>query len=431
MFRAGYSLLLWVALPFIALKLWFRGRREPGYHQWLGERFGYYKSPEQGRVIWFHAVSVGEARASVPLVKAMRSLYPDCLALVTCMTAAGREALEQAFGDDVRVCFLPYDYPFAIRRFLGHFRPRLGVLMETEIWPNLLAECKRRAVPVALANARMSQRSMQAYQALARLSRPAFEALAVVCAQSDADAARLASLGAKCIVTCGNLKFDVGVDEQKLAEGKALKASLGGRQVVALASTRAGEEDLLMTSFLARSPKNVFVIIVPRHPQRFGEVARLMDASGIDFSRRTGGALKGSESMLLGDTMGEMATYFAAADVTVIGGTFLPFGGQNFIEACAIGLPVILGPHVHNFSEATRLAIDCGAAVQVGDADAAISMALELLADPARRAAMGAAALKFASAHRGATQRHIAAIQGLLEKVPHQPTSVTSDVWSS
>lgn len=417
MLRVGYSLLLWLALPLIALKLWLRGRREPGYRQGIGERFGRYALKPAAPVVWLHAVSVGEVRASVPLFNALRAEYPGHVMLVTCMTASGREAIEHAFGSSVLAAFLPYDYPFAVRRFLDHFKPSLGVLMETEIWINLLAECRRRSLDVVLANARMSSHSAKGYRRLSGLTRPAFESLSMVCAQSEADANRLASLGAHRIGVCGNLKFDVRLDATLIDAGIELRKSMAAKKVLALASTREGEEVLLLAALgdaiLAGDVGELTVILVPRHPQRFDEVAKLIEAKGFSIARRSRGDRTDVSQVLLGDTMGEMPAFYAASDVAIIGGTFLPYGGQNLIEACAAGVPVILGPHVHNFSEASRLAVQCGAAIQVADAGEAVALARALLDEPVRRESMRAAGLAFSAAHRGATQRHIDAIRGL------------------
>ena len=286
--------------------------------------------------------------------------------------------------------------------------------METEIWINLLAECRRRSLSVVLANARMSPRSAKGYRRLAALTRPAFESLAAVCAQSEADANRIASLGAHRVSVCGNLKFDVPLDPGLLAAGVELRSSLAGKKVIALASTREGEEALLLEALRARNPENVLVLVIPRHPQRFDEVASLAESSGISFARRSRGDPVAGRELLLGDTMGEMPTYYAAADVAVIGGTLLPYGGQNLIEASAAGVPVVLGPHVHNFSEAARLAVECGAAVQVADANEAIRTSLALLDDPARLEAMKSAGLAFCAAHRGATQRHLEVLRAII-----------------
>jgi 3-deoxy-D-manno-octulosonic-acid transferase len=415
MLRAGYTLLLWLGLPLIAVRLWLRSNREPGYAKAVGERFGRYGVRPERPVLWVHAVSVGEVRASAPLVKALLAEYPEHAILVTCMTAAGREAIGQAFGKEVIAAFLPYDYPFAVRRFLDCFRPRLGVLIETEIWINLLAECAKRGLPVVLASGRMSQQSALGYGRLSGLTRPAFKSLSAVCAQSEADANRMAALGAHQVSVAGNLKFDVVPDPALIAVGVALKNSLGQRRVILLASTREGEEVLLLAAFKGRLSADMLLVVVPRHPQRFDAVATLIRSAGLRVSRRSLGEEPAGADVMLGDTMGEMPVYYAAADVAIIGGSLLPYGGQNLIEACAVGVPVVIGPHVRNFSEAVRLAVEAGAAIQVADSQSAASAALGLLEDPARRAGMGEAGVALCEGHRGATARHLASIGRLLE----------------
>ncbi|HEX7055239.1 MAG TPA: 3-deoxy-D-manno-octulosonic acid transferase [Burkholderiales bacterium] len=399
--RALYTALLRLALPFILLRLWWRGRREPRYRDAVGERFGRYRVPAKPGLVWIHAVSVGEARAAAPLVRALS----DRPVLVTCTTAAGRETLEQVYGDAVLAAYLPYDYPEAVERFLRHFRPALGILMETEVWPNLLLACKASGIPVVLANARMSAKSARGYARWAGLTRPAFASLAAVCAQSTADAERLRALGARNVEVTGNLKFDAHPDAEQIAAGQAWRARLH-RPVLLLASTREGEEKLLLEE---PTPAAVLVVVVPRHPQRFDEVAALAD------SRRTQQPVpRPGERVHLGDTMGELAFYYGACDVAVIGGGFAPLGGQNLIEALACGAPVVLGPHMFNFAEATRLALDAGAAVQAADARSAMRAALALLADQARRQKMSAAGRKLCETHRGATAHHLAVCRRLL-----------------
>jgi 3-deoxy-D-manno-octulosonic-acid transferase len=405
--RALYTLALRAALPLALARLWWRGRREPLYRRHLAERFGEYREAPQHPVLWLHAVSVGEARAAAPLVRALQERHPDYAILVTCTTAAGREALKAVYGESVIAAWLPYDTPGAVHRFLEHFRPRLGVLMETEIWPNLLAACRDFGVPVLLASARLSERSGRGYERLRRLARPAFAGLAAVCAQSEADAARLAALGAARVSVAGNLKFDVTPDPALDAAGRAWRAALG-RPVLLLASTREGEEKLLLDSVPSIST-DILIVVVPRHPRRFDEVAAL--ASG---RRSRGEAPRPHDRVYLGDTMGEMAFYYAAADVAVIGGSFAPLGGQNLIEACAAGTPVVIGPSVYNFAEATRLAVEAGAVVQVANAADAMRVAAELLADESRRRRMGEAGTEMCAAHRGSTQKHLEVCEELL-----------------
>ena len=403
--RGLYTVALRLALPLILLRLWWRGRREPGYREGIQERFGFYAGPQPEKVVWVHAVSVGEARAAAPLVRALKEALPDHAVLMTGTTAAGRETIKQVYGESVIAAYLPYDYPESVQSFLQRFRPRLGILMETEIWPNLLALCTTHGVPVVLANARMSEKSARGYQRWRPLMAPAISSLAAVCAQSEADAARLRELGAPRVEVTGNLKFDVSLDAAQLAAGREWKAGVG-RPVLLLASTREGEEELLLNQVGSQA---FLTVVVPRHPQRFDEVAQMADA------RRSRNEAPGpTHKIYLGDTMGEMAFYFAACDVAVIGGSFLPLGGQNLIEALAAGAPVVLGPSMFNFAEATRLALDAGAALQVGDAAAAIREAAGLLESPGKRKAMAEAGKALCALHRGATRKHLAVLKALV-----------------
>lgn len=405
--RVLYTLVLRAALPLILLRLWWRGRREPRYRQGIGERFGRYQSEVEGEFVWLHAVSVGEARAAAPLVQALKQALPEHTILMTCMTAAGRVTLEQVYGDSIVAQFLPYDYPEAVQRFLRHFKPRLGVIMETEMWPNLLGACAAHGVPMLLANARMSEKSARGYARWARLTGPGIRSFAAVCAQSAADAGRLRALGAPNIEVTGILKFDVRPDEALVRAGREWRRKLG-RPVVLLASTREGEEKMLLDALPAWDGK-LLVLMVPRHPQRFDQVAQWAQ------SRRSLCELPAAgDRVHLGDTMGEMAFYFAAADVAVIGGSFAPLGGQNLIEALAVGTPVVTGPSMFNFAEATRLALDAGAAYQAKDAGSAIRFATGLLFDAKKLAQMSAAGLKLCEAHRGTMERHLKACLDLL-----------------
>jgi len=408
--RILYTLFLRLALPLILLRLWWRGRREPGYREGVPERLGIYTIQAPAKLIWIHAVSVGEARTAEPLVRALREMLPDHAMLLTCTTAAGRETLARVFGDSVLVCYLPYDFPESVQSFIGHFKPRLAVLMETELWPNLLARCAANGVPVLLANARMSEKSARRYRRWSALATPALRSLAAVCAQSEGDAERLLALGARGVEVTGNLKFDVEPDLAQLAAGRAWRSRLG-RPVLLLASTREGEEQLLLNEFnrLNASKDSPLVVVVPRHPQRFDEVAQLADAR---HSRQKFPDEK--MKIYLGDTMGEMAFYYGAADVAVIGGSLAPLGGQNLIEALAAGAPVVVGPHMFNFAEATRLAVKAGAAIQADDAAAAIRQSLRLIDDAARRKSMAAAGKALCEAHRGATEKHLAVCYRLL-----------------
>ena len=407
MIRALYALAWIVATPLVVLRLAWRGRRQRGYLENVGQRFGSYREPARGPYVWVHAVSVGETRAAAPLVEALRARYPGHRILLTHMTPTGLATGREIFGDSVERAWLPYDLKFAVRRFLRHYRPTVGVIMETEIWPRLLDEAKRAGVPVVLANARLSQRSARRYARAPALARWALSNFAGVAAQTADDAARLAALGARDPAVLGNVKFDLAVPEAMVELGSRFRARVGERLVWVAASTREGEEALLLDAFAASGARpRVLLMIVPRHPQRFDEVARLAAERGFEVARRSDERdVAASARVVVGDSMGEMLAYYAAADLAIIGGSFLDFGGQNLIEACALGRPVIVGPSTYNFAEAAKGAVAAGAAVRVADAAQAMREANALSDDAARRESMGAKGLAFVASHRGAVER--------------------------
>jgi 3-deoxy-D-manno-octulosonic-acid transferase len=361
--------------------------------------------------LWIHAVSVGEMRAAQPLIEALRADHPDAPILLTCMTPTGRATAESLYGSFARIVYLPYDYASLMRRFLHRAQPRAGILMETELWPNLIHAAAINKVPLMLANARLSERSARGYARLPALARAGLQGIAVVAAQTEADAARLQQLGAHALHVTGNLKFDIAPPTEQLERGAAWKAGWGPRPVLLAASTREGEEAPLLRAFAAAAPADALLVLVPRHPQRFDEVARLIEAAGLAYQRRSAESpLREASRVLLGDSLGELFAYYAACDVAFVGGSLLPLGGQNLIEAASVGRPVLVGPHTFNFEEATRLAIEAGAALRVNDADEWIATALKLLADDPARTRMGEAGLAFAARHRGAAAR----VAGLL-----------------
>ena len=411
----GYTLILWLALPLVVGRLYLRGRREPAYRRHIAERFGRYRSRPRKPVIWVHAVSVGETRAAQPLVKLLAARHPECEILITQMTASGRDTAERLFGGEATLVYLPYDYPFAVRRFLAHFRPRLGVLMETEIWFNLIRGCARFGVPLLLANARLSEKSARGYETIAPLAGAAFARLTAVAAQTNADAQRLTRLGVRAAEVTGNIKFDVEPPSEESVLAERLRRRYGDRQVFLAASTREGEEALLLDALARRPLGEALLVIVPRHPQRFLEVAHLLEQRGIAFVRRSDEApVPAGCPVMLGDSLGEMAAYYAACDVALIGGSLLPFGSQNLIEACAAGVPVLIGPSTYNFAQAAAEAVRCGAACAVANAAEAMAEARRLLADKAARKAMSTAGLVFCEAHRGASVRVAAICDRLL-----------------
>ena len=407
--RLLYTLVLYLLLPYVLLRLAWRSRRQRGYREHVAERFGFYRQPAVRPLIWVHAVSVGETRAAEPLIRALRARYPQHGVLLTHMTPTGRETGEAIFEGDVIRCYLPYDFPGAVARFLDHFRPQAGALMETELWPNLIHACRARGVPLYLVNARLSGKSFARYQRFPRLARESLGRLAAIAAQSEDDARRLTALGAGNVRVTGSIKFDVAPPPAQLELGRAWRREFGERRpVLLLASTREGEENLLLDALAAIDVPELLAVMVPRHPQRFDEVARLLEARGMRFQRRSAGtAISADTRVVLGDSMGEMFAYYSACDVAFIGGSLLPLGGQNLIEACAVGKPVLIGPSTYNFSEAVELAVRAGAAVQVPDAPTLAREVGRLLRDPAAAGRMAQAALAFANEHRGATAKVI------------------------
>ena len=403
---------IWRALlPFALLRLWWRGRREPGYRLAVRERLGWFgaapRRPEGAPVVWLHAVSLGETRGAAPLVRALRERHPGMRLVLTHMTATGRAAgADLVAPGDVQL-WLPYDLPGPMRRFLARYRPDCGVLMETEVWPNLALQCRRTGIPLLLTNARLSARSAGRWQRWPSLARAAWPGLHAA-AQTTADADRLRAIGVASVEVLGNLKFDLSPDDALLARGRAWRAA-AARPVLLLASTReadgAAEEKLLLETMPPVLRQRALLVWVPRHPQRFDAVADLLRASGFHVARRSEQQPTAETGVWLGDSLGEMAAYYAMADAAFIGGSLLPLGGQNLIEACACGCPVVLGPSQFNFAAAAQWALEAGAAAQVGDAPGVWSALARWLDDAPARDDASERALAFAAAHRGAARR--------------------------
>ncbi len=411
MARFLYCILLYLATPLVWLRLIWRSRRQPEYRKHLSERWGYYPGKPASRLLWVHAVSVGETRAAQPLIEGLLAAYPEHGVLLTCMTPTGRETGLSVYGERVQQAYLPYDYPGAVSRFFRHFQPSFGVLMETEIWPNLLQAAEKADVPVILVNARLSDRSAKGYGRFSRLVAPAFSSLAACAAQTQADADRLKLLGVREVTVCGNLKFDVAPSSENLALGEQWRTALGNRPVWLAASTREGEEALILDALAELAVDHLLLVLVPRHPQRFAEVAELVHGRGWSQVKRSAGLPSPDTQVWLGDSMGEMAAYYAMADLTFIGGSLLPLGGQNLIEAAACACPVVIGPYTFNFAQASADAVNAGAALQVQDAASLRRTVQRLLDTPQELSAMKAAALAFSSAHQGASRKTLEVIE--------------------
>jgi 3-deoxy-D-manno-octulosonic-acid transferase len=413
--RSAYSLLLRLATPVYVARLWWRGAREPVYRQHLAQRLGFDGTAHAPGRLWLHAVSLGETRAAAPLIEQLRAQRPGLRLLLTHGTATGREAGLALLQPGDAQAWLPYDTPGAVRRFVRHHQPALGVLMETEVWPNLLHEARAAGVPMVLANARLSERSAAKGRRLAALMHPAMACFTQVLAQTEADAARLRASGAQQVQVLGNLKFDMTPKPELLALGQAWGRA-AGRPVVLAAVTREGEEAPLLQAWRALPAPRPLLWVVPRHPQRFDEVAALVGQAGFTLSRRSAWASNTPSSadaeadVWLGDTLGEMPAFYAAAGVALLGGSFAPLGGQNLIEAAACGCPMVMGPHTFNFAQAAELALAAGAAVRVADIDAGVAQAVAIArghegAERPEGARWSSRALAFAATHRGAAQR--------------------------
>lgn len=409
MARRLYTLCIVALLPWAVVHLLWRSRRQPEYQRHWNERFARYGKPVGADLptIWLHAVSVGETRAAQPLVAALRQAYPAHRILFTHMTPTGRATSEAIFGDSVSRIYLPYDTPGAVRRFLRQHRPQFGLIMETELWPNLVAACRELSVPLLLVNARLSERSANRYARFATLTGDTLRSLSAIGAQSADDAARLKMLGAPDVTVSGNLKFDIDIPSAQLALGDKFRRRYGARASWLAASTREGEEALILDAWRRRAAgQGALLVLVPRHPQRFADVAQLAREHGFRVQLRSNDAVVAAETeVLIGDSMGEMLAYYASVDLAFIGGSLLDFGSQNLIEAAACGTPILIGPSTRNFADAARAALACGAALPIVDASDLVARVDALLGDADGRARMAVAGKEFAERHRGATAR--------------------------
>jgi 3-deoxy-D-manno-octulosonic-acid transferase len=453
---AAYSTLMWLLQPVLRAKLARRAKAEPAYAQHMAERFGYYTQAAQlGQgtpVVWVHAVSLGETRAAAILLAQLRSQLPGMRLLLTHSTATGRAEGAKLLQPGDKQVWLPWDTLGATQRFLRHFRPQIGILMETEIWPSLCAQAQRAGVPLVLANARLNVKSLRSAQRVAWLARPAYASLAQVWAQTEADAQRLATIGAQHISVQGNLKYDIALDAAQVAQGRAWRQATQ-RPVILLASSREGEEALFLQAISALQAvdpaqaamqniaSSVQWMIVPRHPQRFDEVAALIVQAGFSMSRKSnwsmttdtetaiGNATEKSTALTathvlapvaapvqvwLGDSLGEMALYYSLSHSALLGGSFAPLGGQNLIEGIAAGCPIILGPHTFNFADAATSAVEQGAAVRVADMPSGLQAALQLTANAPQHTAMQHAGQHWLASSRGAAQRMAAEVVRVL-----------------
>src|SRR5882672_75813 len=417
MIRRLYSVLIYCAAPFaFALVLW-RGLRDRSYWQALSERFGWGRPMSSAPTLWLHAVSLGEMSAAAPLVRALRSRYPQNPLVLTTATPTGRARARSLFGDSVDVRFLPYDTPCAVARFLERIRPRLALIMETELWPNLFTECERRGVPLVLASARLSAKSVAHYRRLGRLFRGIFSASSLVAAQTALDAERFIAIGAQSARTrvIGNIKFDLELSAGVIEQGRELRAAFGGARPTWIAgSTHAGEEEQVLAAH-SELRASTLLILVPRHPDRFRAVADLLTSRGVRFTRRSSGIMADAATqVVLVDSVGELAAFYASADVAFVGGSLVPIGGHNLLEPAALGLPVLTGPYQSNGQDIARLMLQQGAALQVADRHELAAALTRLLADAAERQRIGAIGRHIVESNRGSVARLLELIEPLL-----------------
>ena len=416
--RILYQTVLYLALPFIFLRLYLKGRRLPAYRARWSERLGILKTPPLHNSIWIHAASVGETVAATPLVMALKKAYPDTPIIFTSMTPTGSDTVARLLSQHVTHSYAPYDFPHSIQRFLTHNNPTLLILMETELWPNYLHYCAQKNIPVVLANGRLSARSAKEYQKISPLVRTMLQHITTIAAQSDRDAQRFISLGAPTerVYTVGNIKCNVSLPENLEQDGIALRNHILGeaRPIWIAASTHEGEEAMLLTVFsaLKKTQPDLLLLLVPRHPERFSSVARLCTDHGYTTVRRSSGQpCTEHTDIFLGDTMGELMLFYAASDIAFVGGSLVPIGGHNLIEPAVLGLPIITGIHTFNSTEISALLQTAEATTQANTPEALEAQMRTLLENPALQQHRGKAAQTTVAQHTQALERHMALIR--------------------
>ncbi|WP_438970255.1 lipid IV(A) 3-deoxy-D-manno-octulosonic acid transferase [Methylophaga sp.] len=409
--RVLYSIVFVLVIPLILLRLIWRGSRASAYFKRWDERFGITPAPSSDKpVIWLHAVSVGEVEAARPLVSSLRENYSDHQILITTMTPTGSARVRKLYGDDVLHCYLPYDLPFAVRRFLKTANPSVGIIMETELWPNLIHHSAKLNIPLVLANARLSARSAAGYQRIAKLCKQMLQHFSLIAAQSQDDRQRLINLGADKtrVHAVGNLKFEISLAASINEQAEAMRSLWGNRPVFIAASTHEGEDEIILNAsrrIRAEFP-DLLLIIVPRHPERFDRVAALSQRAGFKILRRSeNGMCTKAIQVLVVDTMGELPLFYGSSDVAFVGGSLVPSGGHNLLEPAELGRAVLIGPHYFNFNEISQQFIQAKAAIQIDSSETLAEAVIDLLSHPQKRAAMGEAGKNLIEHSKGASNR--------------------------
>lgn len=418
--RITYALITYLLIPVVLIHLWWRSLSNPAYRQRIGERFGYFGRRLANHSIWIHAVSVGEVQAAAALVGALQSRYPDSPLVLTTMTPTGSQQAQDLFGDTVVHSYVPYDLASAVRRFFDWAQPELVIIMETELWPNLFRECGRREIPLVLASARVSARSVSRYRRVVSLFRETLSHGIVIAAQTETDAKRFFSLGANQsrIRVTGNIKFDFSLNQEISLRGREFRrANAAGRPVWIAASTHTDEEQVVLAAhqkILATNP-DALLILVPRHPERFQLVGSLITREGMSYvTRSSGDRCAPDTKVFLGDSMGELTMLYAAADVAFVGGSLIPVGGHNLLEPAALGIPVLTGPHTFNAADIAELLVENGSTQVVHDAGELADRVTSLLADERQRMSRGNGGREVIENNRGTLQRLLDLIDPLI-----------------
>lgn len=418
--RQLYTLIFYLILPWVLLRLYWRGAKSHGHRVRWRERLGFYTGKARQHVVWFHCVSVGEAEAAFPLIRSLQAEHPEQVFLVTTITPTGSARVKAVLGERVEHVYLPYDLPIVLRRFFARFQPKMAIFMEKEIWPNLFAMCAERQIPLFVINARLSAQSARAYKRIPALVKPAFRCVTQIATQTEEDRRHFIEIGAspEQVAVLGNIKFDLSIDEYAIAEGRALKQkSFAGRFVWMLASTHQGEEAQLLPVFMALKKRlpTLLLLIAPRHPERFSVVKKLCQDQGLEVVMRSENRpITADTDVYVADSMGELKMLYAAADAAFVGGSLVPVGGHNVLEPALVGAPVMFGPQMFNFKEIAERILAEQAAVQCLDTDAVAEAVLKIHADAGFRDKLIAKAKAFVLRNQGATQRIADSLSRLL-----------------
>jgi 3-deoxy-D-manno-octulosonic-acid transferase len=404
-------------MPFVLGRLYWRGRANPDYRRRWSERFGLLRPLSVTGCIWVHSVSVGEVRAALPLIEALQSRYPKQPLLVTTTTPTGSRQVTASLDNRVHHVYLPFDLPGSVRRFINGSKPKVAIIIETELWPNLFHYCAGAKIPLIVANARLSKQSARGYRQVAGLTRQLLSHTSLIAAQSQADAVRFRQLGAPWVEVMGNLKYDIMLPDNLPAQGRALRRLLGEqRPVLIAASTHSGEEKFILEAFctLQQTLPDILLLWVPRHPERFKAVAELCQQRGLNTVKRSENRpCDGTTQIFLGDSMGELLLFYAAADVAFIGGSLVPIGGHNVLEPALLGLPLVFGPHMFHFLEASRQLLKAKTAWQVANAQELAQVVEYLLHAPTIRQTLGHRSIAVVASQRGALQKLLSYIDTL------------------